>query len=597
MASALCLILTGRLFSIAILEHEAYAAQAEQQQNVERDIQPKRGTITVQDGNSGRTVAVAESVERFALSGTPKYVKNKELYAEKIASLTGVDAAEILAGFNRQITNPKTQAKEVSSYMDPVVHGLTQAQVENITIALNDLQRTISGDAYIDQKLNFDPAEGNILYFVNGIFFIREFERVYPEGALMGQLLGFVDNKGEGRYGFEGQFDNELRGYTGRVRLQQDSKGNVLGETGSLTGQDGTNYELTIDRNIQAFLEQSLAEEVTKDEAKGGSIIVIDPQTGAISGMASTPTYDPSNYRQVAKDDISLFDNPAISKQWEPGSIFKPLIMAAALDQGVVTPETRNVFPKSVVVDGYTINTALDKAYGDENMTDILVNSDNVAMVWLAEQMGNQIIASYLQAYGFGSKTGVDLKNEIAGTVAPIEKWRRINQATISFGQGIAVTPLQVITAYTAIANQGQQVTPYLVKAVVRADGSREEVEHPAPKPVLKSETANIVRDMLVSVVVRSHKRAGVDGYKLGGKTGTAQVPNPDGGGYLDNAFNHSFIGMGPADQPKFIILTKIDEPNLEKIGGLFAESTAVPLFSKVANFLLHYYQIEPTNR
>jgi cell division protein FtsI/penicillin-binding protein 2 len=577
-------ILVIRLFSISVIQHADYVTKADDQQNVVRSILPKRGTIYAQDKAAGQTVAVAQSVERYALSATPLNIEHKVEYAHLFATTFNLDEAKLLASFERK-----------SKYMDPFIHGLTQADVAKVAEGMNALEKQFNPKFKV-QTVNFDTNQGNILYFINGTFFVREYSRTYPEGALLGQFMGFVDDKGQGQYGFEGQFDQELRGYQGQVRLERDSAGNLLGENGALNGQDGTGFELTIDRNIQNFIEGALAAQVKDAEAKGGSVIVMNPKTGEIIGMASTPTYDPNNFREAAKQDIGLFDNPAISKQWEPGSIFKPLIMAGAIDQGLVTPDTTETFDESVTVDGYQIHTALRKAYGKESMTTVLVNSDNVAMVWVANKMGNQTVADYLKKFGFNALTGIDLKNEIKGTMDPVEKWSDIKRATTSFGQGIAVTPLQIITAYTAIANNGQLAKPHVVRAVVRPDGTRELTAISQGNQVLKPETAKELREMLTAVVVKEHKRAGVDGYKLGGKTGTAQVPNPDGPGYIENAYNHSFIGMGPADDPQFVVLTKIDQPNLEKVGQ-FAESTAVPLFSKVANFLLHYYQIPPTNR
>jgi cell division protein FtsI/penicillin-binding protein 2 len=576
-------ILVGKLFSTSILEHSVHVASAEKQQNVERDVLPRRGSVYLQDVSAGQVTLAATSIERYAVSATPNNVKDKERYADFFATTLQLDRAKLLASFQRD-----------SLYMDPFAHSLTKDQLESIQDGLNTLAQSID-PSRSDKVLNFDAAQGGILYSINGFFFVREYQRVYPEGQLAGQLLGFVDDRGKGQYGFEGQYDQELRGFTGKVRLEKDSIGNLLGESGSIKGEDGNTYELTIDRNIQYFAEQQLAEEVTRSEAKGGTVIIMDPKTGEIQAMASYPTYDPNVFRSIAKDQIGLFDNPAISKQWEPGSIFKPLVMAAAINEGVVEPSTRETFPGSVVVDGYTINTALKKSYGNESMTDVLVNSDNVAMVWLANKMGNEMVANYLSSMGIGKRTGIDLRNEIAGTVKPVATWKAVDRATTSFGQGIATTPLQVLTAYTPLAGDGAVVRPHVVKAVVRADGTREEVGVEQGERIFKPETVDQLRVMMTAVVQNGHKRAAVNGYKIGGKTGTAQVPNPDGPGYLD-AYVHSFVGFGPVDDPEFLVLTKIDQPNIAKVGQ-FAETTAVPLFARVANFLLNYYQVPPTNR
>lgn len=580
--SLLTVALVVRLFNIAVVDHKDYLVEAKQQQQVERDILPKRGTIYAENAATGTPVVVAQSVERYALSATPRNVTHKAEYAKLLAQVSGVDEAKIKASLDKD-----------NLYMDPIMHGLTQGQVADIAHKIVRVEQTFL-PRQADLPVNFDPTQGDILQYLGGIFFIREYERVYPEASLMGQVLGFVNDKGQGQYGFEGQYDSELTGYAGKVSLETDSLGTQLQQIEQVNGQDGTNYLLTIDRNVQQEIETALAAEVQKDQAKEGSVIVMDPKTGDVIAMANSPSYGPGDFRTVARDSAGLFDNPSISSVWEPGSIFKPLIMAAAIDQGVVTPETADTFAASTQVDGYTINTALNKAYGHETMTDVLVNSDNVAMVWLGNKMGNQLMADYIRRYGFGTVTGIDLQNETSGRVVDPAKWSAILRATTTFGQGIAVTPIQIATAYSAIANNGVEMSPRIVKGVINADGSETDNAHPQGKQVLKPETATQLRDMLTAVVVHNHKKAGVAGYKVGGKTGTAQVPDPAGGGYLTNTYDHSFVGMAPADDPKFIMIVKIDQPNIQE-SGEFAESTAVPLFGQLASFLLHYYQVPPT--
>lgn len=583
----ICIVTTTvlvRLFATSVSDHSEYKAMADDQQNVVQKILPKRGTIWLQDYAGGKTTVAAQSIQRFSVSATPKNVKNKEQYAALLSRLSGTDEAQLLASF-----------KKDNGYMQPFAYGLTVEEVQKYVDGINELERTLNSGAK-DKHLSFDSSQGNVLYFTNGVIFTSEYYRVYPENSLLGQAIGFVDKTGKGKYGVEGKYDTELTGFGGAVRMERDSSGKLLRQNGSIEGQDGTSYELSIDRNVQYYIEQALAKRVQDSEAKGGSVVVMDPKTGEIIAMASTPTYDPNNYRTVAQDNISLFDNPVTSKQWEPGSIFKTMVMAAALNEGLVTPDTANDFPASVQVEGHTINTALMKSYGHETMTDVIVNSDNVAMVWVAEKLGNETMRRYITDFGFGATTDVDLLNEIGGKVPELNNWRDINRATMSFGQGIAVTPMQIIAAYAAIANGGTRITPHITKALVRADGTREEVKPQTGSQVVTTKTADEIKQMLTAVVEREHKRAGVDGYKLGGKTGTAQVPNPDGPGYLENQYNHSFAGIGPIDNPRFVILTKIDQPNIEKVGR-YAETTAVPLFSEVMNFLLHYYQIPPTNR
>lgn len=580
----LALIVSGRLFFVSIYEHNYYVTKAQEQQNVERDILPRRGDIFAQDASTGRPSLIAKSVECFALSATPKNVEHKEEYAFLLAQISEIKAERIL----------KT-LQEDGLYMNPLKHGLTKEEVEQVATKINEIERSFNPN-HQNIKVNFDSSQGNIIYFLGGVFFIREFQRVYPEGGILGQTLGFVDDQGKGRYGIESNYDKELKGYSGRLLLERDSVGTLLKQTEAVDWRDGTSYELSIDRNVQYYVEQELAAQIKDSEAQGGSVIVMNPKNGEIIAMASQPSYDPNKFREIASDQINLFDNPAISRVWEPGSIFKPIIMSAALDLDLVKPDTKDDFPATVNVDGHEINTALRKAYGVETMTQVLANSDNVAMVWVAEKIGNQKMYEYIKKYGFGEYTGIDLANEISGNVLELEKWRNINRATMSFGQGIAVTPLQIVTAYSVIANNGRMVRPRIVHAAINQDGIRQEVPTVEGEQVIKPEISKQLRDMMVATVLHAHNRAGTEGYKIGGKTGTAQIPDPQKGGYIEDAYNHSFVGIGPSDDPRFVMLVKIDHPNLKKV-GMFAESTAVPLFGRISSFLLNYYQIVPTNR
>lgn len=584
------IVLLWQLFSITIVQHKAYLALAAKQQNVEKDILPRRGDIFVQDHAANKDSLAATSIEQYSLSVTPNEVIHKPEYAHLLAQISGANEGNLL-----QIFEDPGVKNQGLFYMEPIKHGLSKDDVVHIGKQISDLDIQI-GVRKTAVDVNFDTAQGDTIYFLGGVFFQREYQRTYPQGALLAQALGFVNDKGKGQYGFEGQYDQELKGYIGRLRLEKDSTGALLRGTDSVQGKDGTNYELTIDRNVQYDVEQELAAEIKDSEAKAGSAIVLDPKTGEIIAMANLPSYDPNKFQDTAKDHFEYFDNPSISSMWEPGSIFKTMVMSAALDLGVVTPTTTDTFPASVVVDGHTINTALNKAFGKESMTDVLVNSDNVAMVWVANKLGSANIYKYLQNYGFGTVTGVDLSNEIGGQLPALSDWKNITRATISFGQGIGVTPLQVASAYAAIANNGKMVRPHIVHSVVQADGSKQLVPVTEGNQVIKPETAKELRDMLTAVVVHNHKKAGVDGYKVGGKTGTAQIPDPEKGGYIADAYNHSFAGMFPADDPKFVLLVKIDQPNLKKVGQ-FAETTAVPLFGRIAQFLLNYYQVPPTNK
>jgi cell division protein FtsI/penicillin-binding protein 2 len=573
--------LIGRLFSVSVLQHGAYVALAAKQQSVERDILPQRGTIWVQDAATGQPSVLAESVESYTLSATPKNVPKKAEYAHLLANFAGVNEAQLLATFQGD-----------SEYMPPIKQGLSKEDVENVAAQINALEKA-DDPQYVPQTVNFDTDVGGIIYFVGGVLFERQYQRVYPEGQLASQVLGFVNNSGKGQYGFESEYNSQLTGTTGQELLQTDSLGTLLGQTQTLVGHNGTGYELSIDRNVQFEVEQDLADSIKATGSTSGTVIVMNPKTGEIVALANSPTFDPANYQNVPANQISQYDDPAVDQIWEPGSIFKDIVMASALDTGAVTPETTSTFPESVTVQGYKIETALRRAYGTENMSQVLANSDNVAMVWVTDKLGNQNMYKYLRAFGLGQDTGIDLPNETAGELKPVDQWQDIDRATIAFGQGIGVSPLQMITAYSALANNGRMVVPRVVHAVISSNGTRTLIQPQLGAQVVKPQTAQEIMNMMLYTVTDADKKAEDPGYNVGGKTGTAQIPDPVNGGYIQDAYNHSFVGVEPTNDPQYVVLVKLDHPDIQKV-GLYAESTALPLFTRISDFLLDYYQVTP---
>ncbi len=583
--SVAAFILLIRLFQISVIQHQSFVAEADEQQNVEYTVLPKRGTIYAQDLASGSLVKVAVSSERYALSATPRNVtkKMKAAYAKALAPFSDIKEEDIL-----------TQLNTEGWYMRPLAHGLTSEQLSSVAEAIKGVERA-ADPKWKDVPVNLDASQGATIYYWGGVFFQREYQRSYPQGNTMGQVLGFVNDEGLGKYGIESEFDQQLKGQTGKLRLEQDSLGTLLRSTQAVEGSDGADYELTIDRNIQHYVEQELEKQVKDGEAKGGVAVVMDAQTGGILAMANYPSYDPAKFREVPSAEIGRFTNGSISTVWEPGSVFKPIVMASAIDQGLVTPDTKQEFGGSVNVGGFKIETALRRSYGEETMTQVLVNSDNVGMVWVANKLGNDTMHDYLHKFGIGQLTGIDLANEVSTELQPAKTWRDVNRATLSFGQGISVTPLQLMQAYTAITSKdGTLIHPHILQAIIHPDGRREEITVKKGDQVLKPETAAQLREMLKAVVEKAEGPAKVAGYGIAGKTGTAQVPDLVNGGYLQDQYNHTMIGFAPASNPRYILLTKIEQPNLAKV-GTFAVGTAVPLFGRISRFLIQYLQIPPT--
>ncbi|MDD5291368.1 MAG: penicillin-binding protein 2, partial [Patescibacteria group bacterium] len=331
--------------------------------------------------------------------------------------------------------------------------------------------------------------------------------------------------------------------------------------------------------------------------ADGGSIIVMDPKTGAVIAMCSYPDFDPNNYDQVK--DINIFNNPAIFAQYEPGSVFKPITMAAALDQGKVTPETTYKDEGQVMITGWPKpikNSDFDSfgGHGEVNMTSVLENSLNTGAIFAMQQTGADVFANYVKNFGFGENTGIELSGEASGDIRnlTVAKIKPIDAAVASFGQGISVTPIQLVGAYAAIANGGILMKPYIVKEIDHPDGTKDITEPKEIRRVISEKAATLLGGMLVNVVEEGHgKKAGVKGYYVAGKTGTAQVPKKDGLGYQSGVNIGSFAGFAPADDPQFAMLVRIDHPR----DVSWAESSAAPLFGEIAEFLLQYYQVPKT--
>jgi cell division protein FtsI/penicillin-binding protein 2 len=416
--------------------------------------------------------------------------------------------------------------------------------------------------------------------------------RFYPEGSTGAQMLGFVgeDEKGvRGRYGIEESFDELLRGVKGEEDIEQDRQGKqiVIGKKTVNLPEQGATIILTIDRGIEFYACKALKEAVKSHGADEGSVIVLEPATGKILAMCSEPDFDPNSYQKAR--DLSIFNNQTIFAAWEPGSIFKTITMAAAIDAEKITPNTWYEDKGFIKIPPFTIKNADDKTYGKQDMFGVLENSINTGAVFAAQKLGPELFLRYVENFGFGDKTGIELPGEAGGNISSLLKSGEIYSATASFGHGLTVTPLQMALAYGAVANNGFLMKPYIVEAVKMPDG---EIIHSSPQAirrVIEEKTSLSLKAMLAAVVKEGHgRRAAVSGYTIGGKTGTAQVAKKNAKGYEENATIGSFAGFGPVENPKFVIVARLDNPK----GVIWAESSAAPLFGKIAKFLLDYLQI-----
>lgn len=427
-----------------------------------------------------------------------------------------------------------------------------------------------------------------------GLGFDTISRRYYPEASLSAQILGFVgkDQEGEdkGYFGIEGQYDLELAGSSSITTQETDALGHpiAIGELDHVDALQSRDITLTIRRDIQFLVEQQLKQGVEKYGAKSADAIIMEPKTGKIIAMAGYPTYDPSTF---ASEDPKLFRNPTVADSYEPGSTFKIITVSSGIDLGLISPDTTcDSCAGPVHIGAYTIRTWNDEYHPNISMNDALAKSDNTAMVFAAKKIGQPRFLSYIKAFGFGQKTGVDLQEEMTPHLREDNKWGEIDLATSSFGQGIAVTAIQMVNAAAAIANNGLMMKPLIVEKV--ATQQQTFVTSPLPiRQVIKPETAKIVQDMMVHSANSGDAHWTVPkGYSVAGKTGTAQVPID--GHYDPQRTIASFIGFAPAQDAKFVMLVRMVEPKTSQWGS----ETAAPLWFSIAKELFVKLDIPKEN-
>lgn len=549
-------VIVFRLFTLQIWQRDLYTALAAGTHQAFQELFPSRGGIFIKDGTTGNTVPVAIHRDVYLVFANTREIPDPEQTARAIDDALFIGDAKRWDIYQVM----KNQPNDVHV---PLLPRITEEQ---------------------KQKLELKQ--------IAGIYFSRKPYRYYPEGEVGAHVIGFFglqdDGTPVGRYGIEGYYDKELAGRQGSVRGERDALGAWIPFVGRdyRPAKDGVNFTLTIDRAIQYEVCTDIERRAKEFEATGASAVVMDPKTGAILALCSYPVFDPNEYQKV--ENVQYFNNDPIFNAYEPGSIMKPLIMAAALDQEVVTPDTTFDDPGVREIEGFKIKNAGEKRYGKRTMREVLINSINTGMVFVAERLGNDAVREYIERYGFGKKTGVELHTEVAGTIESLEKKGFVYAATASFGQGITVTALQMAQAYTAIASGGKMVQPFLVEKI--QDGDRVVFEAGASEytEVLSPRAAALTADMMVSVVEEGHaKTARVPGYRIAGKTGTAEIA--EGAGYGEDTI-HSFVGFGPVEDPKFVMVTKFVRPKT----GKYAESTAAPVFGELARFILQYRGVPP---
>lgn len=542
---AFYLVLTGKLFYWQVIKAEEIKELRDIQSTESLELLPERGEILFRDN-----FPIATNDINYLTYANPKIIRDIPKYANDLAGVFGYDAASISARLNQDLFWVRLGVFDYK----------TKKQVEDL-----DLE---------------------------GIGFQIEPSRFYPEASMAAHLVGFVgkneNGQDQGYLGLEGYYNRQLKGKSGKLYIVKDALGNpIVTDVREEKKVDGRTLLTSIDRTVQYIADEALKKGVEKYEAEGGSIVIIDPVTGRVLAMSSVPRFDPQKYYEFDGDS---YQNPIISDLYEPGSTFKVLVMAAALNEGLVRADTRcDICSGPVKMSGFTIKTWNDEYHPNSTMTEVIQNSDNTGMVFVGQKLGINKMHYYLEEYGFGQNTEIDLQGEVAGNLRREVEWLPIDLATASFGQGISVTPIQLLTAISSIANGGYLVKPTIVEKIIDENGGEIEIKSERKRKVLSDSAAEVTKWIMVNAVENGDSRwVTLGDIPVAGKTGTAQIPVA--GRYDPSQTIASFVGFFPADNPKISMLVLVDRPKT----SIYGSETAAPIFFSVARDLVQYYNIKP---
>ena len=525
---------------LGVVRADSLGDAAATQQRAQIVVPAPRGRI---EDRNGEQLAVSQPA--LTVSATPYLIDDPVAVAKRISPLLGRDEDEVL----------------------------------------RDLSRTDTGFVYLARKLPLADGQKLQDMGIEGLDFIEETNRVYPRGFLASQLLGFTGTDNQGLGGLEHQHEDDLRGTDGRRMIVRDALGDPIRLDEERRAEPGETLTLTIDDRIQEQTEKVLAEVgEAYQPAKGATAIVMDPHEGELLAVANWPRVDAN-----AVEDAPNWarQNRAVQTSYEPGSTFKAFTVAAALEEGEVTPDTVFELPAQIAVADRMIGESHDEAYGTLTTSGIIQKSSNVGTVMIGQRLGAERFDRWVRRFGFGKTTGVDLPGEQTGIVLPLDQYSGSSMGNLPIGQGEAVTPMQMAAAYAAIANGGILRPPRIVKAV-----GGEETEVPEGKRILSEETSSALRTMLKGVLGPGGTASGaaIEGYELAGKTGTAEKPDPVYGGYSETKYVASFVGFAPAEDPRLLTLVMVDEP----VGDIYGGSVAAPAWREIMSFSLNYLRIPP---
>ena len=544
-------LLAGRVGWIQMVQGDQLTMKAKRQVEESRTLQSPRGTIY---DRNGRELAVSIMVKSLYVD--PEVVKDAETLAAELAPILGIPEQDIkgrIADGGRFVW--------LKRMLEPAI-------VEKVK-------------AVIDK------------YNLNCLGFVEESKRYYPNDSLASQVIGFVGMDDIGLDGMELSEDEMLKAKSSEQFLSTDTYGRPIFNSvfSKNKYEDGKDIYLTIDNNIQFVVEQTIEKAMQTTKPRAITAVVMNPKTGEVLAMANRPTYNPNEFYKYTPEE---WKNRAVSFVYEPGSTFKAIVAAAALEEGVVTPEKRFVDPGYVMVSGRRIQNWSGESYGNVSFTDIIKNSINTGFVQVGLQVGAHRLNDYASAFGFGSLSGIDLPGEEYGILFKADQMRDSDIATMSIGQSIAVTPIQLASAISAIANKGMLLKPRIIKEIRNSDGSVDRnSEIVQVRQVIQENTATTLIGMLEQVVASGGgSKASVKGYRIAGKTGTAEKLKDDGSGYLTGHYIASFAGFAPVEDPQITVLVIIDDPNGIYYGGQIAAPIAGEIFEQV----LRYLNIKPLN-
>jgi len=507
-----------------------------------------RGEIQTSDKFS-----IAANKLTYTVFANPKEIKNSDLAANALSPILKEDSASISALLNLD---------KFWVSLSPSVDDNTKSAIEKLKLP--------------------------------GVGFEDQYVRDYPEASMAAKLLGFVgknsNGEDEGYSGLEGFYDRQLRGQSTYVQQIHDAFGRpILAKMQNMASPaDGRTLVLHVDRAVQYIMEDELKKGLQLYGAQSVEAAAIDPKTGGIIAMAGFPSFDPATYQNYTYED---YRNGFISDTYEPGSTFKPIVMAAAIDKGLVDPTTKcNICSGPVPIGGYEIHTWNDKYSPNIDMTHVIQESDNTGMTFVAEKLGLNGMEDTLQKFGFNDLTGIDLEGEGGSDIKPRNSWYPIDVATSGFGQGLAITPIQLLTAFASLANDGKRMEPHVVAQIDTADGQTIDIPPKVVDQTVSMQTAKVITEILINSTDHGEAAfARLKGYRIAGKTGTAQIPVA--GHYDPTKTIASFIGYAPADDPKFAMLVIVNRPT----SSIYGAETAAPIWFNIAQRMLTYYGIAPT--